>query len=59
MIRPIPEEVKEIAAEGTYTICPVCREILSDFRTPIEVMRALTNVDEHCFMLESADATKR
>jgi anthranilate synthase component 1 len=34
-------------------------EILSDFRTPIEVMRVLMNADERCFMLESADASKR
>ena len=58
MMRPDLEEVKRYAAEG-YTVCPVCREILSDFRTPIEVMRALMKVDEHCFMLESADSSKR
>ncbi|MCQ2079933.1 MAG: anthranilate synthase component I, partial [archaeon] len=58
MLKPTVEELRAYAAEG-YTICPVCLEILSDFRTPIEVMRALMNVDEHCFMLESADATKR
>ncbi len=59
MLKPSLEEVKTYAESGEYTICPVCQEILSDFRTPIEVMRALMNVDEHCFMLESADASKK
>ncbi len=59
MLKPSLEEVKAYAETGDYTICPVCQEILSDFRTPIEVMRALMNVDEHCFMLESADASKK
>ena len=59
MLKPGLEEVKAYAAEGKYTVCPVCQEILSDFRTPVEVMRALMNVDEHCFMLESADQSKR
>ena len=59
MLKPSLEEVKAYAADGRYTVCPVCQEILSDFRTPVEVMRALMNVDEHCFMLESADQSKR
>ena len=59
MMRPTLEEVKAYAKDGRYTICPVCQEILSDFRTPVEVMRALMNVDQHCFMLESADSSKK
>ena len=57
-MRPALEEVKEYAKQG-YSVCPVCLDILSDFRTPVEVMRALMNVDEHCFMLESADPSKK
>ncbi|MBE6528153.1 MAG: anthranilate synthase component I family protein [Thermoplasmata archaeon] len=59
MMRPTLEEVKAYAKDERYTICPVCQEILSDFRTPVEVMRALMNVDQHCFMLESADSSKK
>ena len=59
MISPTLEEVKEYRDDGRYTICPVYREILSDFKTPIEVMRVLLNADQHCFMLESADASKK
>lgn len=33
---------------------PVTMEMLSDFRTPIEVLRILKNVSGHCFLLESA-----
>lgn len=59
MLKPTLEEVEAYGKDGKYTICPVAMEILSDFRTPIEVMRALMNVDEHCFLLESADSSKR
>ena len=59
MLRPSYQEIKAYADDGSYTVCPVCLEILSDFRTPVEVMRALLKVDEHCFMLESADQSKR
>ncbi|MCR4818349.1 MAG: anthranilate synthase component I family protein [Fretibacterium sp.] len=48
------DEVREYARDGRYDIVPLSREILSDIRTPIEAMRALMNVSEHCFMLESA-----
>jgi len=54
--QPTLADVKEIASTGKYNILPVSCEILSDFTTPIEVMRILKNVSEHCFMLESAQA---
>ncbi|AGI48411.1 anthranilate synthase, component I [Thermoplasmatales archaeon BRNA1] len=59
MMKPDLAVVRSYAETGKYDICPVCFEILSDFRTPVEVMRALMNVDEHCFMLESADSSKK
>jgi len=54
----LPElsEVIETAAMGKYDVLPVSCEILSDFITPIETMRILKNVSEHCYMLESAQA---
>lgn len=48
------DEVKTIASEGKYDIFPLCREIFSDIRTPIEVMRILMGLSRHCFILESA-----
>lgn len=53
-ISPTFERVQEIASTGTYRVLPVSREILSDFTTPMEVMRILRNVSTHCYMLESA-----
>ena len=55
MIRPDLEEVKALAAEGTYKCVPVSMEILSDVKTPIEVLRILKNVSGHCYMLESVE----
>lgn len=55
-IQPSIDEVKEIAASGKYKVLPLSLEILSDFTTPIETMKILKNVSEHCYMLESAQA---
>ncbi len=55
-ILPTLDEVREIALSGKYSVLPVSCEILSDFTTPIEVMRILKNISEHCYMLESAQA---
>lgn len=53
-ILPELSEIKKIAEKGEYNVLPVSCEILSDFITPIEVMRILKNVSTHCYMLESA-----
>ncbi len=53
-IYPSLEEIKEIVNDGQYKTIPVSTEILSDIRTPIEVLRILQNVSDHCYMLESA-----
>ena len=42
-----------------YRIVPVSRTILSDSRTPVEVLRALKAVSRHCFILESLEDSKR
>ena len=47
------EKLKK-AAPG-YDIVPVVKEIFSDVRTPIAVMRALKQVSSCCFLLESAE----
>ena len=57
-ISPSLSEVKEIAQTGKYNILPVSLEILSDFTTPIEIMRVLKNVSTNCYMLESAQANE-
>lgn len=53
MIRPSLEEIKALAANGQYKCAPVSVEILSDIRTPIEVLRILKRVSGHCYLLES------
>ncbi|NLI55316.1 MAG: anthranilate synthase component I [Clostridiales bacterium] len=53
MPNPTLEEMKQLAASGRYQTAPVSREILSDIRTPIEVLRILKRVSTHCFLLES------
>ena len=57
MYRPSLNEAKEIAAE--YKMIPVCREIFSDVRTPIEVLKILKNVSRHCFLLESLESAEK
>ena len=53
MFYPSKEEVRNYAADGRYRSVPVCMEIYSDVRTPVEVLRILMNVSSHCFILES------
>ncbi len=52
------EEVKKIAATGKYDVVPVSCEILSDFITPIELVKKLKRASSHCYMLESAQANE-
>ena len=52
MLNPTLEEVK--ALNGCNLI-PVAGEIMSDVRTPIEVLRILKNVSRHCYILESVE----
>lgn len=56
MYTPHLEEARRLAAE--YPVIPVCREIYSDVKTPIEVLRILQTVSKHCFMLESLESSR-
>ena len=53
IINPGKDEVMRLAASGEYKGLPLSVEILSDERTPIEVLRILKNVSRHCYLLES------
>lgn len=55
MFYPTVEEIKKRAQAGGCKTAPVSMEILSDVRTPIEVMRILKNVSNHCYVLESVE----
>lgn len=52
---PSLEEAIELNKLEEYKIVPISTEILSDIKTPIEVMRILKNVSSHCYMLESIE----
>ena len=54
--RPDIDTVRHIAAEGTCKVLPVSCEILSDITTPIEALKILKNVSDHCYLLESVAA---
>ncbi|KFI68764.1 anthranilate synthase component I [Bifidobacterium magnum] len=50
---PTVEELRRIGATGKYRCAPVSMELLSDIATPIEVLRRLQRVSDHCYILES------
>ena len=52
---PSLEEVKKLSDTGLYKRIPVCREIMADQFTTVEVMRTLRAASHHCFILESAE----
>lgn len=53
MIQPELHVLKELCGQNKYKTAPVSMEILSDKRTPIEVLKILKNVSGHCYLLES------
>lgn len=57
-ISPSLEEIKQYD-KTKYDIVPIKCDILSDFTTPIEVMRILKNVSTNCYLLESAMANEK
>ena len=60
MIYPDLNTIKAAAAaDPSCRTAPVSKEILSDFTTPIQVLRILKNVSEHCFLLESISDSEK
>lgn len=59
MTYPSLTTAKEFAATGEYRTMPVSMEFMSDFYTPIGVLKTLQNTSDHCYMLESAEDSKR
>lgn len=47
------EEAKKLS-QGFHVV-PISREIMSDIKTPMQVLRILKNVSSHCYMLESVE----
>lgn len=42
-----------------YKVVPVYKDIVSDFTTPIEVIRKLKSISKHCFILESTECSEK
>ncbi len=59
MIYPDLETIRDIAAQQCCKTIPVSTEILSDSRTPIEVLRIIKNISSHCYMLESINDNEK
>jgi anthranilate synthase component 1 len=59
MLQPTLQKVQEIAALHEYKKVPILKEIYSDFKTPIEVLRVLRSVSSHCYMLESIENSEK
>ena len=58
-ITPNFEDLKKIVRDENYNVVPLSCEILSDIRTPIEVLKILKKVSAHCFMLESVERQEK
>lgn len=56
MILPSLTEAKKLTG---CTVIPLRRELLSDIKTPIEVLRILKSAGRHCFILESVENQER
>ena len=56
MIRPSLEEAK---AAGSYRVIPISTEMFADEITPVALLKKLKKVSGNCFILESAEDTKR
>lgn len=59
MIYPSLEQIHTLLKEDDYRRIPLKMELNSDMVTPVTALRRLKQVSRHCFMLESAEASKK
>ena len=52
-MKPTIEEALKL--KDDYKVIPISKEIYADLKNPIQLMRVLKNVSEHCYMLESVE----
>ena len=57
MLKPSLNELQKFTDK--YNIVPVCKEIFSDVRTPINVLLALKHISSTSYLLESAETNER
>lgn len=58
MIYPTLEQAKQMITGNNYKRIPMKLELSSDMVTPIMAVKRLKKVSKHCFLLESAEASK-
>ena len=56
MLYPTLEEVKKYQKD--FKTVPVCKSVYSDAYTPVQVLRKLKAVSQHCYMLESVEDSR-
>lgn len=59
MLFPNKEDFQQLVERGGYKRIPVRAELLMDMLTPIQAIRILRQVSKHCFMLESAEQSRK
>ena len=59
MIYPSLTQAKEILEREDCRRIPIKMELYADTITPVTVLRRLKQVSHHCFLLESAEQSKR
>ena len=59
MFSPSLEEVNEILKNEDYKRIPISYELFSDIATPVEVLRILKGISNHCYMLESIEDAEK
>ena len=57
MLKPTLEEAKKLRED--YKVIPVALEMMSDIRTPIEVLKILKTLSPHCYILESVERQEK
>jgi len=57
MIQPTIDEGRSLCHGNT--IIPICLELYSDIKTPIEVLRCLKEHNEQCYLLESVEGGEK
>ena len=59
MYSPCIEEEKNISKNKEFKRIPISYELFSDIATPIEVLRVLKGISNHCYMLESIEDAEK
>ncbi len=59
MFSPSIDEAKNISKNNEFKRIPISYELFSDIATPIEVLRVLKGISNHCYLLESIEDAEK